>query len=311
MNKNPSPWPLETGDQATTAAGAIALVWDGRFQDQKALVKFKYIRNQGKMQKLPSAFSAAWKYQQRVGQLGLLPAAQHPAVGVLSPAELVSVAPSRPLGEACGEGPSGPLLELLQDAGIVVAKIRVTGSRALGIHRPDSDWDLIVPVWEEQIPQVRETLCRALERGELNIPEASNTWRRIDQLFPGGGARVVESRRFAETVQSGNSKVAMIFVEASEPAPALGPDWECVGRAVFQGVVRDSRHSAFKRAGYVLETRQGPVHGICYHKLGNLLREGDQIVVAGWHYIQPPDRHYLVQFYPEPDLLGWQCPPTA
>jgi cytidine deaminase len=301
---------LAVGDHVVLTDGSIAMVWDGRFEDVAALVKIKYapLGEKGR-RKVSHSFTEPLKYQADLHELGWARATATGAVAaVVRPADLQRWLPALPLADV-GDRLPGPLLDILGRAGVDLAAIRVTGSRSLGLQHAESDWDLVVPVAPERLPHVRAALFAAMRDGGLKVPTTSGTWKLLDRLFPGGRQALLDQQRFIDTVLSERVPVALILVPPGTPGPLLDESWKSRGRGLFQGRVVAAVQAAYKRARYVLETREvGQLDVVCYHKTANLLREGDRVAVRGW-LMSSGQALQLIQILPIPDNIVWHGTP--
>jgi cytidine deaminase len=296
--------PLRSGDHVALPDGCVAMVWDGAFEPGRMLVKIKYAPAEGGLRKLGHSFTEPLRYQKELHDRGWVRAAQCGVrATVIAAADVAAVFGALPLGGEVGQ-PPGPLVGILRDAGVDVASIRVSGSRAIGLQRADSDWDLVVPVAVGQLPTLRATLAAAVEQGTLAVPPQSGTWKLLDRLFPGGREAALRGRRFADTLLSGGASVALIFVPPQPAEVCVGPDWQAAGRAALHGKVVDADHAAYKRAEYDLQDDVGLVRVTCYHKTANLLRAGDVISVSGW-LVRRGEARRLIQILPQPDRILW------
>lgn len=298
--------PLRVGDHVLLRDGSVALVWDAHFQPGKSLTKVKYAPPaNGARRKVAHSFTAPLQYMKELHDLGWdRPTRAGGRAALVERADVAGVLPSLPL-EQIGERVPGPLLDLLIDAGLSLASIRVTGSRALGLQRPSSDWDLVIAVDPQRLSAVRGALFAAVDRRDLTIPPSSGTWKLLDRIFPGGREAILCGRRFVDTVQSGSAAVALIFVPDEKSSPCLDDAWQLAGRGLLHGVVRTADRVAFKRAEYWLVTEEnGLVPVTCFHKTANLLSRGDVISVRGW-CVQQGEVLRLIQVLPEPDGIVW------
>ncbi|MFO0878128.1 MAG: hypothetical protein U0840_12330 [Gemmataceae bacterium] len=303
--------PLQAGDHVVLSDGCVALVWDGAFDSTGSLVKIKYApADAGARRKLPHSYTEPLAYQKELHDLGWdRPTRFGARASVVGEGNVAALLPALPLGPNVGELPN-PLPGILTDAGVDLAGLRVSGSRAIGLHRQGSDWDLVVPVASGQLPALREALAAAIERGQLSVPPHSGTWRLLDRIFPGGRSAALAQRRYADTVHSGGVSVALILVPPSAPPVCLRDDWQPAGRAVLHGTVREASAASYKRAEYALEDGEhGLVRVTCFHKSANLLRSGDVLSVRGW-LLHRGDQRWLIQLLPQPDgILWWQTAP--
>jgi hypothetical protein len=139
----------------------------------------------------------------------------------------------------------------------------------------------------------------------LEIPTTSSTWKLLSRLFPGGQAALLAEHRFIDTVLSGGSSVALIFVPIEASTTLLDGTWQPLGRHYHYGVVVEATHAGFKRATYRLHAESmGELEVICYHKASNLLRAGDRVAVRGWLLGRGEERR-LIQMLLIPDNIVW------
>ncbi|MEZ6141691.1 MAG: hypothetical protein R3B84_14055 [Zavarzinella sp.] len=295
---------LEPGDHIILRDGCVAMVWDSLFEPAGTLVKLKYAPCEGKLRKVPHSFSDPLRYQKELHDLGWIRQAKcgihAPVIGA---SEVSNVLKTLQLGKEIGE-PPGPLISILRDVGVNVAGIRVTGSRAIGLQRADSDWDLIVPVDANQLPLIREKLAAAVESDMLTVPLLSGTWKLIDRIFPGGRHAALSDRRFADTLLSGGTAVALMFLPHQSNEFCVGHDWIISGRTVLHGKVLRASRAAYKRSEYELKDNKGVISIICFHKAANLLRVGDVVSVCGWIARRGNERR-LIQILHQPDRILW------
>lgn len=300
---------LQLGDQVRLHDGSVAMVWDGEFEPGGTLVKLKYAPSDGGLRKVAHSFTEPLRYQKELHDLGWSRSARCgiPAL-VTHASEFSGVFRALQLGKEIDE-PPGPLMSLLSDSGVDITAIRVAGSRAIGLQRAGSDWDLVVPVELSRLPSIRHTLVSAIEQGILSIPPQSGTWKLLDRIFPGGREALLESRRYADTLLSGGASVALIFVPPQSMGVCIDPGWIASGRTVLHGNVLQAR-ADYKRAEYDLQDAEGVISVTCYHKAANLLRAGDRISVSGWLLRRGAERR-LIQLLPEPDrILWWDVAPA-
>jgi len=296
--------PFQTGDHVMLSDGAVALVWDGEFEPASTLVKLKYTSAEGGLRKMAHSFTESPSYQRELHDLGWSrPTQCGVRTAVVGAADVTAVFKAQRLGADVGE-PPGPLMGILRDAGVDIAAVRVTGSRAIGLQHAGSDWDLVVPVEVVRLTAIREALAAAVEQGTLSVPPLSGTWKLLDRIFPGGREAVLRDRRFADSLLSGGASIALIFVPPEPQNICVGPDWAPAGRAVLHGVVRHASSAAYKRAEYDLDDAGGPVRVTCYHKTANLLRAGDVISVCG-SLVRRGGERRLIQLLPQPDRILW------
>lgn len=255
--------------------------------------------------KVAHSFTEPMTYRAELFEMGWARQTRAGAFAAVIGSDDVSRHYPAPILEQLGDKPPGPIMNILRRAGINVGAIRVSGSRSLGLHHEHSDWDLLVPIAPDKLPGVRTELLKAVEERALEIPTTSGTWKLLDRLFPGGHESLLAEHRFIETVQSDGSSVALMFVPPTSSWPLFDSLCEPLGRGCFHGIVIDATHAAYKRSLYRLRTESmGELEVVCYHKLANLLREGDRVSVRGWLTTCGKARR-LIQMLVVPDNIVW------
>lgn len=295
---------LQTGDHVLLTDGCVALVWDTDFEPERLLVKIKYAPCNGNLRKMAHSFTEPLNYISELYDLGWF-GLSHCGIRapVIDKSDISAVFKSSSIFGKVGH-PPGPLIGILQKAGVKVEEICVTGSRAIGIQRTGSDWDLIVPVDSSRLPVVRSALTDAVQLGVLAIPPASGTWKLLDGIFPGGRQAILAGRRYVDTLMSEGTSVAMIFVPTDPLDACVSSGWIVTGRISLYGKVVSASRVAYKRAQFTLEDQEGQVHVTCYHKAAGLLRVGDVVSACGW-YLRRGDERRLIQILPQPDRILW------
>lgn len=144
------------------------------------------------------------------------------------------------------------LLGLLQDAGLPLAAVGVTGSLLVGRQTPTSDLDLVV-YGREHFFQARAIVRRLTDAGELqSLGEAD--WREAYRRR-GGELSLAEflrheRRKGNKGVIDGTKFDLALIVEDAEPeAPAI---WRKTGPAVIRANVLDDRRSFDQPARYAI-----------------------------------------------------------
>jgi len=301
---SPSEASLQTGDHVLLTDGCVALVWDTDFEPGKLLVKLKYAPCNGYLRKMAHSFTEPVRYIGELYDLGWFGLSNCGIrASIIDKSNISAIFKSSSILEKVGH-PPGPLIGILQNAGVKEEAIRVTGSRALGIQRAVSDWDLIVPVDPSRLSVVRSALTDAVELGVLAIPPASGTWKLLDGIFPGGRQAILAGRRYADTLISFGTSVAMIFVPTGPVDVCIGPGWIVSGRISIHGKIISASQAAYKRSQFTIEDQEGQVHVTCYHKAAGLLRAGDVVSICGW-FLRRGNERRLIQILPQPDRILW------
>lgn len=294
------------GDHVLLPGGAVAMVWDDAFDDSSLFVKVKYVHEQsGGYRKVPHSFNEPLQYHAELQSLGLSrPTRAGFEAPVYGGKELEGVL-TAPRAEAGESGFPDELSSLLEEVGIDIGCVRVTGSRGIGLEHDGSDWDLIVPIQHGLAPGVRDRLARQMQAGRIAIPESSGSWRSLGRIFPGGIPQIVGNRRFLETFRLDDVLVALIFVPDEDVTPLVTSTSRPIGRACLHGTVADASRAIFKRAEYRLQTHEyGEVRVVCYYKLANLLQASDRVAVRGW-LMEQDGEMILIQTLPIPDNIVW------
>lgn len=268
----------------TGSGRLLGLVWDEAFAPAVALAKIKYAeRPDGLWDKLPHAFTEAAAYRRELADLrraapGLPGLATVPAnVGEKSKVRFRNPVPlPREEAELFGR-------ELFAPAGIDAGVgVLLTGSRALGMDRPGSDWDLVVRAAPEAVAALRVRVAELVAAGKAAVPEESGSVRLLRTSFPGGIDRLLAEGRWADTFTFSGRRVSLLFVPAGNPGPAFPAMPRAAGRECVGGRIEDASGSPFKRSESLLRTEDGRLlRLLCYHKLGNLLKVGDRVVASG------------------------------
>lgn len=295
-----------TGDHVVLPDGTIALVWDPNFENDTALVKIKYTPSKGGLRKVSHAFSQPHLYMKELTDLGWNRQAKCGIqTAFVRHSEISGVFKKLNLNSKETK-PPGPIIRILNENGIPNERIQISGSRALGIQKENSDWDLVVSVEPGHLPSVREALAKSIEEEKLGIPPYSGTWNLIEKIFIGGRKAALLERRFSETFTSGDISVAIIFVPLQQKELSINDGWLFCKRELFHGKIVSASRAPYKQAEYVLSVDDELVPVTCYHKSANLLKEGDIVSVCGW-LLRRGDEKRLVQILPQPDrILWWQ-----
>lgn len=268
----------------TGSGRLVGLVWDEAFAPAVALAKIKYAeRPDGLWDKLPHAFTEAAAYRRELADLrraapGLPGLATVPAnVGEKSKVRFRNPVPlPRAEAELFGR-------ELFAPAGIDAgAGVLLTGSRALGMDRPGSDWDLVVQASPEAVAALHARVAELVAAGKAAVPEESGSVRLLRTSFPGGVDRLLAEGRWADTFALSGRRVSLLFVTAGNPGPAFPAMPRPAGRECVCGRIEDASGAPFKRSESLLRAENGRLlRLLCYHKLGNLLKAGDRVVASG------------------------------
>ena len=301
--------PPGVGDLVTLVDGHVALVWHPEIQPGLHLVKLKYATRGNGLEKLPHSFSEPLHYLSREHDSGWRSPAWYGGRAVLTSAGDIRTVHRAPSLAELGIMPPSAILEIIVSAGVDAAKVRVTGSRALGIQMAGSDWDLVVPVTKGVPGPLREAMARAVRDGALGIPAASGTWQVAAAFFPGGVEGLVRGGRFVGTFDSGGKSCALMLDGSPASLPGdPGQGWIPLGRGAIHGTVVEAEQAILKRARFDLVDDDGETFRVLsYHKLANMVRPGDRVSCRGWMVRDPSPggRLGLVQLLRQPDGIEW------
>ena len=302
----------------------MALVWDDAFTHDTALLKFKYEQtSDDRWIKLPHAFTESAAYLRYLTDKRRGSRTFHGLATLKLPirrqkdgtAQILFKNPIPLSGEMlrlCAEVIFAP-------AGIDAATcVFVTGSRMTGFATADSDWDLCVVATPKQIEALRARIAALAAEGRVTFPDKSRSWKLIKDTFPGatqdGGARIHAERRYAESFRLDDIPISFLFVNPNSgnrdfafPCP-----FTTIGRTVISGRVIDASYAPYKRSESIIETpNHSRIRLLCYHKIANLLKEGDNISATGVLCHHAPDsimsecQKTLVLSAPALDKLVW------
>jgi len=297
------------GDLVTLTDGHVAMVWAPEVQPGVHLVKLKYVPREKGLEKLPHSFSEPLQYLSREHDSGWRRPAWYGGRAVLASDADITRVHRAPAISGLEAGPPQAVLGMLQAAGVDTARVKVTGSRALGIQTARSDWDLLVPIMTGMADQVREAMASAVRAGILGIPATSGTWRVAGAFFPGGVEGLVSAGRFVGTCLSGDTSCALMLSmdpENRDQGPTHG--WIPLGRGAIHGTVVEAEKAVLKQARFDLVDGEGETFRVLsYHKLANLVRPGDRVSCRGWLVRSPVPGgpRGLVQLLRQPDGIEW------
>ena len=302
--------PLAVGDLVFfSGSSVIAMVWEPFLSPGKVLVKIKYQRKHSAWVKLPHSLTEPFAYERALHDLGQArPTGFGALAAVVKPEDITEVAPCQPIW---GSLPKA-IRCLLESAGISREAVVLTCSRALGLAKETSDFDLVVTAQPGEISRFRSSCAAALNRGKVSIPARSGTWKLLDATFPGGRKEILRQRRFLETLQAGGSQVAIIFVPPDAQPHVLVEDHRPAGRIAVFGIVTKASHAAYKRSVFEITCLGGQIiEVVVYFKLGNLVLVGDHLALHGWllEPVQPGVGRKLILLSPAADTIAWLAPP--
>lgn len=285
----------------------LGMVWEPTFDSSERIwIKVKYHLSGRKWMKWPHAFSQPFAYSRMLEKHGLMkPGSPLGFLVLLAKDEIDVVLP------ACSptELPLPAVLsDFIQEAGFSLDQVRITGSRSHGLAQKDSDWDIMVEASPDLIPPFRRYAADALRSGLASLPASSGTWKQLDRLFPGGQEGLIRERRFLETLVVRGVPAALILIPptAARYGPLFGTSVPDVRRLAVSGRVIHAEGAPWKAAQFQLESEETTFQIISYCKTANLVREGDQLSLCGWHDLQGPEETpRLIQFSMERDRIRW------
>lgn len=273
------------GDHVLVDDRLIALVWDPRFMPGLALVKPKYLRQADGWAKVPHSFTEsalhdAFREQHRLDRT-IAPGVSLP---VIAADREWHGWPAVPVAQVSGHagGPELPdaLCELL---GVDPAAALVSGSLATGLHAGrDSDVDLVVRDAGPAVRQLRQEIARRILSGSLAVEPTSRSLELVTSIFGGAPGRLLIEGRYAESLRVAGRPVSIMYDIAGTDDPAVLPSDDAWQRGCFHGVVTEASRAAGKRSTWILDCTDGPLHVVCYHRGGNIVREGDRVSLTGW-----------------------------
>ena len=279
-------------DSRIPGKSILELVWDAKFMKDHIYVKLKYEQQEDKWQKLPHAFTEAAQYQRYLLD-GKYNSLRFPGASIVHIDSGVKFRNPVLLSPRHFENFDPNIYDSLQEqifapAGIdITENVFITNSRLLNLQRPDSDYDLLVMGMPEEIMKLRQVLASLFQCGAIGIVEESGSWKCIKELFPegtgDGGHRIISECRYCETFVFQNVNFSLMFALPQEEEEfAFKEDAENKGRKEIIGTVIDSKYAPYKRSVSKLSAMDGREYRIlCYHKVGNMLKEGDVVAISG------------------------------
>ena len=283
----------------------VAMVWEPYLSPGKVLVKIKYRSEQRVWVKLPHSLTEPFAYERALHHLRQArPSGFGALAAVVTPEDITGITPRQPVWSTL------PMVvrEVLEDANICRGSVFLTCSRALGLSKKNSDFDLVITALPHQIRRFRSSCAVALNRGLISIPAESGTWKLLDATIPGGRKEILRQRRFMETLHAGGSQVAIIFVPPEAQPHVLGDDHRPAGRTAVFGIVTRASHAAYKRSVFEIKCLDGQtIQVVVFYKLGNLVLTGDQLAIHGWllEPAQPGGTNKLILLSPAADTIAW------
>lgn len=293
---------FQPGDQVRLASGELAIVWDGNPWPGAVLVKLKYRpAKEGAWWKFPHAFTEPYAYEREIATTsGLLAAPCGATVASVPPSAIRDVFPALPAADVPVE-----ILECLAKVGIDRENLCSSGSRAVGLSDGNSDHDWVLHADAPRAADFVLAVSECLRDETFGIPEQSGTWGFLARTYPGGISKIVEEGRYGGTFSLGGASHSIMIRPSDSPPPLHGAQPVVLGHAARSGRVCEAGDAHFKRAGFSLALDNGGECRVeCYHKVANLVREGDLVAARGW-LIEEQGGQRLLQFHSHRDNLVW------
>lgn len=299
---------LRAGDQVLVGDGLIALVWDPAFMPGLALIKPKYLRQSEGWLKVPHSFTESAlhdSFRERHGlEQPVAPGVKLPVVPTNSP---WTGWPAVPVAEVSAEAARPVMPDALGDTlGVMPETAFVSGSLATGMHAgSDSDVDLVIRGDGPTAWRARQGIACSIQRGALAVEESSRSLQLLTAIFGGRPGQLLAEGRYAESLRVGGRPVSVMYALEGHGEPAVVPGggpWE---RGCFHGEVTGAALVLGKRSSWRLQCDDGSLDIVCYHRGGNVVREGDRVAVAGWVVPDVRGRRALVQFAVHRDAIAW------
>ena len=263
----------------------LAMVWDNCLFPHKALLKIKYASiNEDLWEKIEHSFTQSAAYLGYLYDNGLSARNEEVAsVGCLLETAQIKRFSPMPIIESNEK--TKPFLTLLSQAGISPNDVFQTGSRSHGLSAVDSDYDLIIKVTPEQIKQFRQVANQEILSGAIAFPENSGSIALLSRILPQGVSGMISQQRFLETLNISGTSFACIFVPPESLPAAIPDNYTFEGRTTLVGTVSNADYAPYKRSQTIIECQDKKrIRLLCYHKAGNMLKNGDQIAVQGYLY---------------------------
>jgi cytidine deaminase len=317
---------LSFGDQVQIRQRFFGIVWEPAWKTGQALVKVKYQLDQtgnspGSAVKMAHSFTEQDVYQEQIKAAGL--GVRLPWDGLACIVSREEIQGIRPLVGLVTVGLAAlrPLTDVFAASGIPLSSVSITGSWACGLQKEHSDVDMVITASPDVVRILRRNLSLALREGTLAPPQGSGTWNRLRKLF-GQPERLVREGRFVETFLAAGegraTRCSLIYVRPqTREAPILDEQAEFLGIHDLEGTVVQAEETHYKRARYILAAgrdtdtfNQGDLVEVwCWHKLAGLLRDGDQVRIAGPLMAQGGERRIL-QLDPVRHGIAWLGEPV-
>ena len=174
---------------------------------------------------------------------------------------------------------------IFEPAGIAMDQdVLLYGSRLLGMHQKDSDYDLVVRATPEQVKRLRAHLATCFQNGTLQLPEGSGSIRYLGKACA-DIQTLIKEKRYCETMLWNSIPISLMLTSAYVECPAFNRASASMGRRCFFGKIIEDTCAPFKRSETILLTADGQqIRVLCYYKVGNLLCNGDEVSVCGNYY---------------------------
>jgi len=289
--------------------GCMGIVWEPEILPGQALVKLKYVHDGSSpvgLRKLSHSFHEYERYLAELETLGLRSTILPGIEGCLMPhGACLGFKPAARLYRA-GLSRIAPLFEAFTAAGISLSQVSLTASQSAGHAGEKSDYDLVVVADADRVRALRGHLLSLFRSQKIVLPENSSTWHHLRHQTGREPQTLVQEGRYIDSFlipAAGDVKCSLIFVHPQDQFEPLEPAG-VKSRATFRGRVFDAALAPCKRSRYRLQTDAGQaVRVVSWHKLSNLLQEGDSVEVAGTY---DPARETLYQICSVRDFVHLQ-----
>lgn len=299
---------LRAGDQVLVGDGLIALVWDPAFMPGLALIKPKYLRQADGWAKVPHSFTESALHESFRERHGLdQPVAPGMKLPVVPTDGEWRGWPAVPVAGFSLEG-SGPHVPdaLCDTLGILPEMAFVAGSLATGLHAGSgSDVDLVVRGDGPTAWRTRQDMARGILQGKLAAEDTSRSLQLVTAIFGGRPGQLLAEARYAESLRVAERPVSVMYALEDHVEPAILPGDEPWDRGCFYGVVTAAARAIGKRSSWQFQCDEGSLDVVCYHRGGNLVREGDRVSLSGWIGCDSRGRRVILQLAVHCDTIAW------
>lgn len=272
----------------------IHLVWDDFFQQDNILTTLKYNRNgENLFAALPHPFAEAADYQKLVLEQKYN-SLRFPGTTILTPHRSMHFRHPEALTAKHLDHPTLEQLNqrLFLPAGIDIQQ-QVFTTPSPWLEQPHAlagECAIIIRAYPEKVRQLRELIMGCLQDGTFAPAYQSRSWQVINDYLPSsekrGAAANIVSQRYCGAFTLNQRHISILFTwpEDAPQAREFAFEYDAFfkERICTSGRIICDDQAAYIRGVAMLETDDHQqMRIICYHQLGNLLRNGDQVVVSG------------------------------